>query len=255
MRTGGRDESGAAAASPGGPRSPRWPHRARLVHVAAVPLFHGPQVRILLLQAVLQLLDTPGCWGNRVTPSAPSRAWGPPTHAAAESHSLLLSAGGSSSSMYSRFRCSSRSASCSFCLGTEEGEPQADVQAPFPSSHRWPQPSRLANTRLPGRRDLSVCPGPTVSLATEVISFHTPNPVAPGPAPHVPNSLHGPPTGTGAFTPCQPLLHSAHSFLHPAASDLSSTQISSNKKKLQGKKTTVLLPAAKPQESDNAPCR
>lgn len=35
--------------------------RARFVHVAAVPLFHGPQVRVLLLQAVLQLLDTPGC--------------------------------------------------------------------------------------------------------------------------------------------------------------------------------------------------
>lgn len=31
-------------------------------------------------------------------------------------HLLLLSVGGSSSSMYSRFLCSSRSASCSFCL-------------------------------------------------------------------------------------------------------------------------------------------
>jgi hypothetical protein len=45
-------------------KTPR-PHRARLVHIAAVPLLHGPQVCVFLLQVVLQLFDPPGCWGNR----------------------------------------------------------------------------------------------------------------------------------------------------------------------------------------------
>lgn len=35
--------------------------RACLVHVAAVSFLHGPQVCILLLQTVLQLLDPPSC--------------------------------------------------------------------------------------------------------------------------------------------------------------------------------------------------
>lgn len=107
------------------------PHRACLVHIAAIPLFHGPQVCILLLKAMLQLLNSTGCWGNKVAPQLHTRLTAPPTWLAAEFYSLLLSAGGSSSSIYSRFRCSSRSASCSFCLRTGDGQQQAELWAHF----------------------------------------------------------------------------------------------------------------------------
>lgn len=100
-----------------GQKVTQHPHRACLVHIATVPLLHGPQVCILLLQAVLKLLDTPGCCRSKVVSQLHVKLRSPPTHLNAKPHLLLLSAGGSSSSMYSRFRCSSRSASCSFCLG------------------------------------------------------------------------------------------------------------------------------------------
>lgn len=234
-----------AAASAGGLRSTQCSHRARLVHIAAVPLFHGPQVRILLLQAVLQLLDTPGGWGNEGTPQLPAKLGALPPCPAAASHSLPLSAGGSSSSMYSRFRCSSRSASCSFCLWTEDGQQRADsapISLPPTGGHPW---SSRPTCACPAA-ETSVCPPPPRHRSCMPWSHHLlrhrshnlPRPSSAGSLPSAP-----PPPPVCALLSIPQPTHWYHhplpapstlnlsSFVQPAARDLSSIQTPYNKKK------------------------
>lgn len=223
----------------GGPWSPQCPHRARPVHVAAVALFHGPQVRILLLQAVLQLLDTPGCWGNKGTPQLPTKLGALPPHPAAAPHSLPLSAGGSSSSMYSRFRCSSRSASCSFCLWTEEGQLRADRWAPsLPPSAGHSPPSwptytcPAAEICGPDLQDRSGIPWSHRLLSHWGHNLPLSSSADPWTSPLCPLLSMPQPTHWYGHLPPLPASSTLNlsSFLHPAARDLSSMRISSNKK-------------------------
>ena len=102
----------------------------------------------------------------------------PCTQPATQSHSLLLSAGGSSSSMYSRFRCSSRSASCSFCLRAGDRQQQAELWAHFSSpsgGHSLPsQPEVSLQTSLPDPK-----PGGYVRWPHHLLSHQSPNPPQP----------------------------------------------------------------------------
>lgn len=104
--------------------------------------------------------------GEQSGPSGARQAQVPPTHLAVEHGSLLPSLGGSSSSMYSRFRCSSRSASCSFCLWA--GDKQ-----------RWWQPrhSQL-EVSLPGYRA-----SPPASQAQRLCALAPLPPLPPEPQP------------------------------------------------------------------------
>ena len=116
--------------------------------------------------------------------------------------SLLLSAGGSSSSMYSRFRCSSRSASCSFCLQVGS-QRQSQFRAHFSASQKCScRPLHLTPSLG------AMCPGTTISSAIRATTLHDPHQVAPAPALPPPSvhvsPFHSPHAGPGTVIPCQP---------------------------------------------------
>lgn len=124
-----------------------------------------------------------------------------PSRPLSRAPSLLLSAGGSSSSMYSRFRCSSRSASCSFCLQVgNQRQPQ------FPARFSASQKCSCRPLRLTPSLG-AICPGTTISSAIRATTLHDPYQAAPEPA--LPplsvhfSPFHSPHAGPGTI-PCQP---------------------------------------------------
>lgn len=235
-----RHGGGGQRCANGGRRDPRGgsrldsrsqhPHRACLVHIAAVPLLHGPQVCVLLLQAVLKLLDSSICWGNKVAPEVHAKLRPPPAPppSAVEHCSLLPSVGGSSSSMYSRFRCSSRSASRSFCLWA--GDQQQRWQRAFPAGWKgpaWPE-AALPASQHSGRVRWPQC---LLCLRNHNPPHPSSGPVDQPPSVHfsyfTAHILTQPPPPTASLFHSQPL----SSILHPTAGDLSRMQISCNKRK------------------------